>query len=57
MHGYLTQYPGNDRFQFILERGGKRSRLAFPNHPIGINDDMLDYLTRTFGAENVVIEE
>ncbi|NDJ75565.1 MAG: DNA polymerase III subunit alpha [Chloroflexi bacterium] len=57
LHGFLTQYPGPDKFCFVFEGGGKkRARLDFPNHPIGINDEMLEYTRRLLGDEHVIVE-
>jgi hypothetical protein len=58
LHGKLMQYPGSDRFCFIIEGGGKKkSRMDFPNNSIGINDEILDFACKQLGEENVRIEE
>ncbi len=57
LHGFVTQYPGQDRFRFILLGEGRRACLEFPNDPISINDDILSFATNMLGAENVVIDE
>ncbi|MEB2288220.1 MAG: DNA polymerase III subunit alpha [Anaerolineae bacterium] len=56
LHGFLTQYPGRDRFRFILEGEGKRACLEFPNNLIRINEDILTFAANMLGAENVVVE-
>ncbi|MEW6579040.1 MAG: hypothetical protein AB1435_07575, partial [Chloroflexota bacterium] len=56
LHGFLTQYPGRDRFRFILEGEGRRACLEFPNNPIRINDDILTFATNMLGADNVIVE-
>lgn len=56
LHGMLTQYPGNDRFRFVLVDSQRTAHLDFPNHSIGINDEMLDYVARLVGPENINIE-
>ncbi len=57
LHGILTQYPGHDRFCFLLRgEGQKPVRIDFPNHPIAINDDMLQFARSFLGDGNVVIE-
>jgi len=57
LHGFLTQYPGHDTFCFIMEGGGKRrARLDFPNHPIAINDEILEFAAQKLGVESVVVE-
>ncbi len=55
LHGYLTQYPGQDRFRFELVGGGKRAVLDFPNDPIAINDDVLDFAVRMLGEDGVFV--
>lgn len=56
LHGILVQYPGHDQFRFILERDGQKSVcMAFPNHPIQINDDVLTFLHGELGPANVEI--
>jgi hypothetical protein len=56
LHGFLTQYPGNDRFRIILEgEGYKRACLEFPNHAIGINDDILRFAADMLGENNIEI--
>ncbi len=57
LHGFVTQYPGQDRFRFILLGEGRRACLEFPNDPISINDDILSFATNMLGTENVVIDE
>jgi len=58
LHGYLTQFPGRDRFRFILlAPDGARQCLNFPNHPIEINDEALDYLRQQVGDDQVEVEE
>lgn len=57
LHGFLTQYPGHDRFRFILVDARKSAVLDFPNHGIGINDDMLTFAARLLGEENITIED
>ncbi len=57
LHGLLTQYPGNDRFCFILVSDHRTARLDFPNHTIGINDEMLASAERFVGAENIAVED
>lgn len=58
LHGFLTQYPGHDHFCFIIQGGGGRpARLDFPRHPIGINDDILEFARNQLGEENVSIED
>ena len=56
LHGILTQYPGHDRFRFLLVDDVKTAKLDFPNHPIGINDEILDYIARTLGEDNITID-
>ncbi len=58
LHGYLTQYPGRDRFRFILVApDGTRQCLTFPKHPIEINDEVLDYLSKQVADGQVEVEE
>jgi DNA polymerase-3 subunit alpha len=57
LHGYLIQFPGHDHFSFMLTGNNqKRVRIDYPKHPIDINDEMLTYLVRKLGAENVIVE-
>ncbi len=61
IHGVIIQYPGQDRFRFVIppldpDSGQRPAVMAFPNHPICINDDLLDWLIRTLGEENVQVE-
>jgi DNA-directed DNA polymerase III PolC len=56
LHGFLTQYPGQDRFRVLLEGGGQRACLEFPNHPIRINEDILTFAANMLGATNVIVE-
>ncbi len=56
LHGYLTQYPGQDRFRFELVGNGKRAVLDFPDNTIEINDDVLDFAERMLGADSVFVE-
>ncbi|MBP8973067.1 MAG: DNA polymerase III subunit alpha [Anaerolineae bacterium] len=56
LHGFLTQYPGRDRFRFILEGEGRRACLEFPNNLIHINEHILTFATNMLGAENVNVE-
>jgi len=56
LHGFLTQYPGRDRFRFILEGEGRRACLEFPNSPIRINEHILTFTANMLGAENVNVE-
>ncbi len=57
LHGVLTEYPGQDRFRFIVQGGGRRACLDFPNHPIQINEEALQRVISKLGQENVIIEE
>ncbi len=58
LHGFLTQYPGHDHFRIILVgEGHKPACMEFPNHPIGINDDILTFAANQLGEGNVEIEE
>lgn len=57
LHGVLTEYPGRDRFRFILQGGGRRACLEFPNHPIQINEEALQRVIGKLGAENVIVED
>jgi DNA-directed DNA polymerase III PolC len=59
LHGVLTQYPGPDRFRFIVEReeGQKPACLDFPNHLIGINEDILTFARNFLGDDCVEVEE
>jgi DNA polymerase-3 subunit alpha len=57
LHGVLTEYPGRDRFRFIVEGGGRRACLDFPNHPIQINEEALQRVIGKLGAENVIVED
>lgn len=57
LHGVLTEYPGQDRFRFIVEGSGRRACLEFPNHPIQINDEALQRVIGKLGEENVIVED
>ncbi len=57
LHGVLTQYPGRDRFCFILVNEEKSARLDFPNHLIEINDEALAWVAKFIGADNIQVEE
>ena len=58
LHGFLTQYPGNDRFRIILEgEGYRRACMEFPNHAIGINDDILRFAADMLGENNIEISD
>ena len=58
LHGLLIAFPGNDRFRFIIEGGGRKSAvMGFPNHPIRINDEMLATVERLIGTENIEITD
>ncbi len=57
LHGMLTQYPGQDRFRFVLVGPDRSARLDFPNHQIGINDVVLGYVARIVGEENIEIAD
>ena len=58
LHAYLTQYPGHDRFCFII-RGGDAppARIDYPKLPIEITEDSLQFARRLLGEQNVRIEE
>ena len=56
LHGYLTQYPGQDRFRFELVGNGKRAVLDFPHDAIEINDDALDFAAGMLGEDNVFVD-
>jgi DNA polymerase-3 subunit alpha len=57
LHGILTQYPGNDRFCFLVPgTNQKYTRMDFPKYPIAINDDVLNLMRQMIGEENVAIE-
>lgn len=56
LHGILTQYPGHDHFRFVFEGAGKRAAvMAFPNHPIRINDALLAEAGQFVGERNIEI--
>ncbi len=58
LHGRLIQYPGRDHFRFVLRGGGvKAVCMNFPQHPIAINDEVLDMVIALLGEENVEIGE
>jgi DNA polymerase-3 subunit alpha len=58
LHGFLTQFPGNDHFRFVFRGGGKKAAaMEFPDTPIGINDEMLARAAQLLGGENVLVEE
>ncbi len=58
LHGILIEFPGQDHFRFVIEGGGKKSAvMAFPNHPIRINDEMLDRVVMLIGEKNFEIGE
>ncbi|MBN1562757.1 MAG: hypothetical protein JXA10_02890, partial [Anaerolineae bacterium] len=56
LHGILIEFPGNDQFRFVIEGGGRKAAvMAFPNHLIHINDEMLDRVATIIGGENVEV--
>ena len=56
VHGILIEFPGNDQFRFVIEGGGRKAAvMAFPNHPIHINDEMLDRVAMLVGDESIAI--
>jgi DNA polymerase-3 subunit alpha len=58
LHGRLIQVPGRDHFRFVLRGGGvKAVCMNFPQHPIEINDEVLDMVITQLGEENVEIGE
>jgi hypothetical protein len=58
LHGFVTQYPGHDHFRIVLVgEGSKPACMEFPNHPIGINDDILDFATNMLGEGRYEIDE
>ncbi|WP_119068116.1 DNA polymerase III subunit alpha [Aggregatilinea lenta] len=57
LHGILTQYPGPDRFCFLVPGPNQKpTRMDFPKYPIAINDDVLNLMRQMVGSENVIIE-
>jgi len=57
LHAYLIQYPGHDRFCFIVEGGNApAARLDYPKFPIEITEDSLEFARKMLGADNVRIE-
>jgi hypothetical protein len=58
LHGILIEFPGHDHFRFVIEGGGKKAAvMAFPNHPIRINDEMLSRVATLIGEQNIEIGE
>ena len=57
IHGIITSYPGDDRFALHLFEKGNGYLVEFPNHTVGLCDDMLSRLRDLAGNENIVIEK
>lgn len=58
LHSFLIQFPGTDRFCFIIQGGpGPAARLDYPKYPIEITEEGLEFARKLLGEENVRIEQ
>ena len=58
LHSFLIQFPGHDRFCFILQGGpGRAARLDYPKYPIEITEDSLKFARKLLGEENVRVDD
>ena len=56
-HGILCGHPGTDLFGFrVMTTAGWRV-VYFPNYPIEVSDSLLQLLSESLGAENVVCQD
>jgi hypothetical protein len=56
LHGLLTSYPGDDRFEFAVHDYDQRNyQLRFPNDTTGYCPALEQLLNELLGAESVVI--
>ncbi|MBE9480057.1 MAG: hypothetical protein IMY80_08835, partial [Chloroflexi bacterium] len=56
VHGLLTSYPGNDRFEFLLFEASRRYQVDFPSSTTGYCPDLHAQLTSMLGEGVIRIE-
>ena len=56
VHGLLSSYPGNDRFEFLLFEASRRYQVDFPSSSTGYCPDLHAQLTSMLGEGVIRIE-
>ena len=56
VHGLLTSYPGNDRFEFLLFEASRRYQVDFPSSTTGYCPDLHAQLTSMLGEGVLRVE-
>jgi len=56
VHGLLTSYPGNDRFEFLLFEASRRYQVDFPSSTTGYCPDLHAQLTSMLGKGVIRVE-
>jgi DNA polymerase-3 subunit alpha len=56
VHGLLTSYPGNDRFEFLLFEAARRYQVDFPSSTTGYCPDLHAQLTSMLGEGVIRVE-
>ncbi|MGB2897311.1 MAG: DNA polymerase III subunit alpha [Anaerolineales bacterium] len=56
VHGLLTSYPGNDRFEFLLFEASRRYQVDFPSSTTGYCPDLHAQLTSMLGESVIRVE-
>ncbi|MCK5054586.1 MAG: DNA polymerase III subunit alpha, partial [Anaerolineales bacterium] len=56
VHGLLTSYPGNDRFEFLLFEASRRYQVDFPSSTTGYCPDLHAQLTSMLGEGVIRVE-
>jgi DNA polymerase-3 subunit alpha len=56
VHGLLTSYPGNDRFEFLLFESSRRYQVDFPSSTTGYCPDLHAQLTSMLGEGVIRVE-
>ena len=56
VHGLLSSYPGNDRFEFLLFEASRRYQVDFPSSTTGYCPDLHAQLTSMLGEGVIRVE-
>ena len=56
VHGLLTSYPGNDRFEFLLFEASRRYQVDFPSSTTGYCPELHAQLTSMLGEGVIRVE-
>lgn len=58
LHGRLVQFPGNDHFKIVINRGRKPLIFKFPNHTTSICDALYKDLLEIVGSmDNIKVDD